>query len=159
MTACWRGRPGPETQPNTEQELDPPLKSRFQLLMVTMQKTLLLNVIRRRSRPSKGTVCVIHLRQTVCTSRDLRQPFTSVHPATYLHLSVDHHRGGRGSVHLTAQCFLFTPSPGVLVVFRAALCNICVEYQQLLSTLQHKAPGSDRTENLIHTNRDLHICL
>lgn len=61
-------RTGPETQPNTEQELDPPLKSRFQLLMVTMQKTLLLNVTRRRSRPSKGTVCVIHLKQIVCLS-------------------------------------------------------------------------------------------
>lgn len=99
---------------------------------------------RHRVRHSSETDRVHEQRSTAA--------FTSVHPATYLHLSVDHHRGGRGSVHLTAQCFLFTPSPGVLVVFRAALCDICVEYQQLLSTLQHKAPGSDRTENLIHTN-------
>lgn len=106
---------------------------------------------RHRVRHSSETDRVHEQRSTAA--------FTSVHPATYLHLSVDHHRGGRGSVHLTAQCFIFTPSPGVLVVFRAALCNICVEYQQLLSTSQHKAPGSDRTENLIHTNWDLHICL
>lgn len=53
---------------------------------------------RHRVRHSSETDRVHEQRSTAA--------FTSVHPATYLHLSVDHHRGGRGSVHLTAQCNL-----------------------------------------------------
>lgn len=34
--------------------------------------------------------------------------------AAYLHLSVDHRRGGRGSAHLTAPCFHLPSLPGVL---------------------------------------------